>query len=204
MPGRKRKSSSSGMVTVLLILMPVGLIFLPTTVLLAVGMIPTVVAYVVDRDPDKTAPMTVGGLNFAGVFAFAVSLWQAGHTMAALSRILTDPFAWLVMYGAAGLGWTLYYGIPRRWQAGSSCARNPRSPRGSRSSANSSTFGARRSTASWRTSKTRSTPFHGSLLRITPADHWASRCSIAAFLMFFCSFSNARTSIWRTRSRLMP
>ena len=112
MPGRKRKSSSSGMVTVLLILMPVGLIFLPTTVLLAVGMIPTVVAYVVDRDPDKTAPMTVGGLNFAGVFAFAVSLWQAGHTMAALSRTLTDPFAWLVMYGAAGLGWTLYYGIP--------------------------------------------------------------------------------------------
>lgn len=111
-PGRKRKSSSSGMVTVLLILMPVGLIFLPTTVLLAVGMIPTVVAYVVDRDPDKTAPMTVGGLNFAGVFTFTVSLWQAGHTMAALSRILTDPFAWLVMYGAAGLGWTLYYGIP--------------------------------------------------------------------------------------------
>jgi hypothetical protein len=110
--GRKRKRSSSGMVTVLLILMPVGLIFLPTTVLLAVGMIPTVVAYVVDRDPDKTAPMTVGGLNFAGVFAFTVSLWQAGHTMAALSRILTDPFAWLVMYGAAGLGWTLYYGIP--------------------------------------------------------------------------------------------
>jgi hypothetical protein len=90
------------MVTMLLILMPIGLIFLPTTVLIAVGMIPTVVAYVVDRDPDKTAPMTVGGLNFAGVFAFTISLWQAGHSMTALTRILTD----------AGLGWTLYYGIP--------------------------------------------------------------------------------------------
>ena len=75
-------------------------------------MIPTAVAYVTDRDPDKTAPMTVGGLNFAGVATFLITLWKAGHTMAALNKVLTDPFAWLVMYGAAGLGWTLYYGIP--------------------------------------------------------------------------------------------
>ena len=109
---KRRKGSSSGMATMLLILAPIGLIFLPTTILMTVGMIPTVVAYVVDRDPDKTAPMTVGGLNFAGVFAFTISLWQAGHSMAALTRILTDPFSWLVMYGAAALGWTLYYGIP--------------------------------------------------------------------------------------------
>jgi hypothetical protein len=117
MSGAKRKSkrgkkSSNGMVTVLLILFPAGLVFLPSTILLTVGMIPTAVAYVVDRDPDKTAPMTVGGLNFVGVVTFLVNLWQAGHTMAALSKVLTDPFAWLVMYGAAGLGWSLYYGIP--------------------------------------------------------------------------------------------
>ena len=109
---KKRKRSSSGIVTVLLILFPAGLIFLPSTILLAAGMIPTAVAYVVDRDPDKTAPMTVGGLNLAGVVTFLISLWQAGHTMAALSKVLTDPFAWLVMYGAAGLGWAIYYGIP--------------------------------------------------------------------------------------------
>ena len=111
--GRKRrKGSSNGIVTVLLILFPAGLIFLPNTILLALGMIPTAVAYVVDRDPDKTAPMTVGWLNFAGVVTFLITLWKAGHSMTALTRILTDPFAWLVMYGAAGLGWTLYYGIP--------------------------------------------------------------------------------------------
>jgi len=70
------------------------------------------VAYVVDRDPEKTAPMTVGALNFVGVVTFLINLWQAGHTMAALSKVMSDPFAWLVMYGAAGLGWSLYYGIP--------------------------------------------------------------------------------------------
>src|SRR4051812_49913471 len=108
---KRRKKSSNGMVTVLLILFPAGLVFLPSTILLAVGMIPTAVAYVVDRDPDKTAPMTVGGLNFVGVVTFLVNLWQAGHTMAALSKVLTDPFAWLVMYGAAGLGGAVSYGV---------------------------------------------------------------------------------------------
>lgn len=116
--GRKKgKGSSSSVFTMLLIMLPVGLIFLPSTILLAAGMIPTAVAYVVDRDPDKTAPMTVGGLNLAGVVTFLISLWQAGHTMAALTKVLTDPFAWLVMYGAAALGWAtlgwaIYYGIP--------------------------------------------------------------------------------------------
>jgi hypothetical protein len=33
---------------------------------------------------------------------------------------------------------------------------------------------------------------------------WARRCSITAFFIDFCSFSKARTSIWRTRSREMP
>src|SRR3954469_25210120 len=103
--GRKKgKGASSSVFTMLLIMLPVGLIFLPSTILLTAGMIPTAVAYVVDRDPDKTAPMTVGGLNLAGVVTFLISLWQAGHTMAALTKVLTDPFAWLVMYGAAALG----------------------------------------------------------------------------------------------------
>jgi hypothetical protein len=104
--------SANGMVTALVILCPAGLVFFPTTVLLLAGLIPTMVAYVIDRDPDKTAPMTVGALNFVGVVAFIISLWKAGHTMGALTKILTDPFAWLVMYGAAGAGWGLYYGIP--------------------------------------------------------------------------------------------
>ena len=193
------------MVTVLLILLPAGLIFLPSTILLAVGMIPTVVAYVVDRDPDKTAPMTVGGLNFAGVVTFLISLWQAGHTMTALTKVLTDPFAWLVMYGAAGLGWALYYGIPPAvagWimlRAEARIAQRIEEQR--------------ELIALWGTEvngivgggkEERSVPAFRFTCAYRSAAYWARRCSIAAFLMFFWSFSNARTSIWRTRSRLMP
>ncbi len=93
-------------------LIPAGLVVLPTTILIGVGMLPTVVAYVIDQDPEKSAPITVGAMNFCGVMPFAIGLWQAGHTLPALMPMLRDPVTWFFMYGAAGVGWLLYYGLP--------------------------------------------------------------------------------------------
>jgi hypothetical protein len=100
------------MTAALLLSVPLGLLFMPTALLMAVGLVPTAVAYIADRDPDKTAPLTVGALNFVGVMAFAIGLWQRDHTLAGAMRVLGDPFAWLGMYGAAAVGWALYNGIP--------------------------------------------------------------------------------------------
>ncbi|MBP2233017.1 hypothetical protein [Azospirillum agricola] len=109
---RKRKKKKGGMLTLILLIIPAGLIVLPTSILFGIGMIPTIVAYVVDRDPDKSAPITVGGLNFCGCMPFAIELWKHQHTIGAAAKIFADPLAWLVMYGAAAVGWGLYYGIP--------------------------------------------------------------------------------------------
>jgi hypothetical protein len=97
---------------VLLLLLPACIVFMPTMLLVVVGMIPTAVAYIVDRDPEKTAPITVGSLNFVGVMIYAIDLWQHGNTMANATKALGKPVPWLVMYGAAAIGWALYYGIP--------------------------------------------------------------------------------------------
>lgn len=108
---RKRKKKG-GMLTLLLLVIPAGLIVLPTSILFGVGMIPTIVAYIVDRDPEKSAPITVGGVNFCGCMPFAIDLWKHQHTIGAVAKLLGDPLSWLVMYGAAAVGWGLYYGIP--------------------------------------------------------------------------------------------
>ena len=108
---RKRKKKG-GALTLILLIVPAALIVLPTTILFGIGMIPTIVAYVVDRDPDKSAPITVGGLNFCGCMPFAIDLWKHQHTIGAAAKIFADPLAWLVMYSAAAVGWGLYYGIP--------------------------------------------------------------------------------------------
>ncbi len=108
--GKRKKKGS--MLTVILLLIPAGLVVLPTSILFGIGMIPTMVAYVIDRDPEKSAPITVGGLNFCGCMPFAIDLWKHNHTIAAAGKIFADPVAWLVMYGAAAVGWALYFGIP--------------------------------------------------------------------------------------------
>lgn len=109
---RRARSKGNGLTVLLLIVVPLSLLFMPTAVLLAVGLVPTAVAFVIDRDPDKTAPMTVGALNFVGVMVFAIRLWRGQHTLSGVMALLGDPFTWLGMYGAAAVGWALYYGIP--------------------------------------------------------------------------------------------
>ena len=85
---------------------------LPTVILLAVGMVPTLVAYIVDRNPMKYASRTVGYLNFCGCLPYALRLWTGDHSVDAVIGILVDPFAWFAMYGAAAVGWLIYYFTP--------------------------------------------------------------------------------------------
>ncbi|CAO3357517.1 hypothetical protein ABNQ39_21370 [Azospirillum sp. A26] len=108
----RKKKKKGGALTLILLIVPAALIVLPTTILFGIGMIPTIVAYVVDRDPDKSAPITVGGLNFCGCMPFAIDLWKHQHTIGAAAKIFADPLAWMVMYSAAAVGWGIYYGIP--------------------------------------------------------------------------------------------
>lgn len=98
----------------LLALMLVGLIFaaLPTATLLVVGMVPTLVALIVDVTPGRYLTRCVAGLNFAGVVPFLHQLWSRGHTMSLALDIVTDVFAWFAIYGASAIGWLLFLGLP--------------------------------------------------------------------------------------------
>lgn len=111
---KRRKGGGGGrrIWTFLLLVLPAGLVVLPTTIVFGIGMIPTMVAYMVDRDSEKPAPITVGGLNFCGCMPYAIDLWKHGHNLTAAMKVFADPMAWLIMYGAAAVGWAFYYGIP--------------------------------------------------------------------------------------------
>lgn len=91
-----------------------GLVYVAfaTVVLLFVGMLPSVVAYVIDRTPQKYATFCVGGMNFCGVFPYVLDLWETAHRTGDAFKILTNVFALLAMYGSAAFGWALYSAIP--------------------------------------------------------------------------------------------
>ncbi len=107
----RRKSMTPLWVAVGVVL--VVTISLPSVLLLFFGMLPTMVAFIIDRSRQKHAMFSVGGMNFSGVFPFLLNLWTGEHTVNAATNMLTDdPFTLAMMYGAAGLGWLLYISVP--------------------------------------------------------------------------------------------
>ncbi len=96
-------------VLVLLLIMAVAL---PTLVVFVITMLPSAVAWLVDRTDSKYAGLSVLGLNFAGMFPYMMDLWSGNHTMTGAFVIITDIFALVVIYGAAGVGWVIFMVVP--------------------------------------------------------------------------------------------
>ncbi|HER27102.1 MAG TPA: hypothetical protein ENI69_08335, partial [Rhodospirillales bacterium] len=92
----------------------VGLIImsLPSVVLIFFGLLPTIVAFIIDRSKQRNASFCVGGINFCGVFPYMMDLWAGENSMDMSIRILTDVFSLVIMYSAAGFGWMIYMTLP--------------------------------------------------------------------------------------------
>ncbi len=82
-----------------------GVLFLPTTILLAVGMMPTLIAFLVDRSKKRiTRAVTIGAMNLAGCSPFVLDLWGYGQSFEKTFSIITQPTSIIVMYFAAAVG----------------------------------------------------------------------------------------------------
>jgi len=99
-------------VWILLCLVALLVISLPTVLLLLFGMLPTIVAWVVDRSQQKYATFCVCGMNFSGVFPFLSDIWFKDHSTDAAVRIMTNVFDLMVIYGAAAFGWMMFIAVP--------------------------------------------------------------------------------------------
>lgn len=84
----------------------VCLVFLPSTILLMSGMIPTFVAFIVDRTKEQLKFLTVGCMNLAFCFPFWLDLVTSTHDVARALQILS-PKSLLTMYMGAALGYVI-------------------------------------------------------------------------------------------------
>ena len=89
-----------------------AVIFRPTAVLLAVGLIPTLMTLLFDRTPEKFGVLCIGSLNLAGLYPILMPLWTKGHTMENAMKTLGDPTTGAVILGAAGVGCIIYFATP--------------------------------------------------------------------------------------------
>lgn len=91
---------------------PLLFILHPTVIVAMGGMLPTLVAFIIDNRKERYAARTVGYLNFSGVFIVCLGMWTGDHTWQAALELLYEPFNWLIMFGTAALGWVLYFMLP--------------------------------------------------------------------------------------------
>lgn len=110
----KSPSSGKGGTKFIILMIVLGSLvpFGAPTLLVCLGMIPTLVALVTDTDPRQSAVSIIGFLNLAGVIPFIIELWEKGQTIEAAFAIMKEPMTWLIMFGAAGIGQLILYAVP--------------------------------------------------------------------------------------------
>lgn len=89
----------------------VGGIFMPTTIMLLIGLLPTMVAFFVQKGTRKIRVLTIGAMNFAGCVPFLLELWLEGHSFERSFDIIFDPRTIVVMYGCAAIGYIIDWAI---------------------------------------------------------------------------------------------
>lgn len=96
----------------LLIAVPICLMIIPTVIVLAVALLPTGVAFIIERARGYYGGLCVGAMNMAGAAPYLTKMWFQNHTVEGALDVITDVFAYLVIYGCAAFGWALYSTTP--------------------------------------------------------------------------------------------
>jgi len=88
------------------------LVSMASLVLVVFGLLPTIVAVLVDRSAQRFAFLSVFAMNFAGIFPHLLDLWMGSNSMSVAIDTLTDVFSLFTMYSSAALGWVLFAVTP--------------------------------------------------------------------------------------------
>ncbi len=110
----KPKSGNTYVISVMtLLVLGLAVFATPALLVLAVGMVPSLVAWVIDREPGHNATIAVTAMNFTGVAPFVAEILMVGATTTRAMTMVTDVFVLAVMYGAAAVGWALVATMPK-------------------------------------------------------------------------------------------
>ncbi len=91
----------------LAVIVVAGLIFLPTSMLLLVGMLPSLVSVLFSSKGVGAKSSTVAAMNLAGCAPFVLDLWSSGNDFEASVDILFSSQTIMVMYLAAAFGYMI-------------------------------------------------------------------------------------------------
>ncbi len=90
----------------------IAFVAFPTFIILACGLAPAAAAGIFDNRRGRSAFACVLAANLCGVVVPLIDLWMRGNTLPVAIGLLSDVYVWLMMYGAAAMGWVLLWAGP--------------------------------------------------------------------------------------------
>lgn len=109
---QEKSASLSGKGKIFMILgVLIGVLFLPTSTLLFIGMLPTISAFFLGTRRSGTRISTITALNLLGCMPFVIKLWSGENDMQASATILSTPLTIVIIYGAAMMGYVLDWAV---------------------------------------------------------------------------------------------
>lgn len=85
----------------------VSVLFSAISIILAIGMLPSVVATIVDRTEGKIRALTISAMNLAGCTPFIIDVFKGGNNIETAINYIVQPETIIVMYFAAGIGYVI-------------------------------------------------------------------------------------------------
>ncbi len=85
---------------------------LPAFIIIYGGMVPALIAFLVDERPGRNLFWTVAAINLAAIIPQIRPTWEARAMADAGLSPIADMQTWLVIYGAAFAGWAAAIGLP--------------------------------------------------------------------------------------------
>ncbi len=112
--GRARRSIGSpiGNLLILCLLLMIGVASFPSLLLFCFGMLPSGVAYVIDRNRRWALTFTVFMPNLAATGIFLTRLLMDGASVNGVMDMMSNPYVWCLIYMSAGMGWAIYFSMP--------------------------------------------------------------------------------------------
>ncbi|MDF3047751.1 MAG: hypothetical protein K0R73_869 [Candidatus Midichloriaceae bacterium] len=80
--------------------------------LIIFGLLPSLVAIVIDQGKERYISKIVGLYNTVGVATYLVKILQSSMPDMIAINIIIDPHSWLIIFSSAALGWLVYWLFP--------------------------------------------------------------------------------------------
>jgi len=111
---RGSESSGNGYIVLLtLSAMLVSLISMYSVIIVLFGMLPGLIAMIIDQESRRYISKIVLTFNATGVFIFLAKLFSGNASNDMAIEMIINPQTWMVIYLSASVGWIIYWAVPQ-------------------------------------------------------------------------------------------